>query len=235
MTVPLRGRCSGKEDSVADGQYKAAIFDLDGTLVDSMWLWEDIDRRFFARHGVEYPEDYMQTVGPMGVQRMAQYTKDRFGLSLTTDEIIDEWRTMSADAYRTVIFCKPGAREYLEYLAARGIPMAIASVSPRSQVDAALDANGIRRFFSVIATVEEVERPKQFPDIYLFVAGKLGLSPAECLVFEDLPIAMRGAAAGGFACVAADDASSRAADAEKRALSVRFVRRLDELCGDPIL
>ena len=210
-------------------KYKCAIFDLDGTLIDSMWLWEAVDREFFEKRGIPYPEDYMTIVATMGVDKMARYTIERFGLADSPDEVIAEWRAMSEEAYRTKIHLKPGARAFLEYLRENGIPMALASVSPRHQVEAALTSNGIGSYFSEVATVEDVSRPKGFPDIYEFVAKKLGFAPADCLVFEDLAVAIEGARMGGFSAVAVTDPASASEEDRKRELSLCMVDRLDEV------
>ena len=91
--------------------FVGAIFDLDGTLLDSMDVWNEIDRIFLSRRGISVPEDYLQVVAPMGFRRAAEYTVERFGLPESVDALIEEWDALAIEAYQTRVRLKPGARE----------------------------------------------------------------------------------------------------------------------------
>ena len=90
--------------------FKGAIFDMDGTLLDSMGLWSDIDREFLAKRGIDVPSDYLQAVIYLGAMGTALYTIDRFNLSDTPEGLIAEWNSMAAEKYKTIPE-KPGALE----------------------------------------------------------------------------------------------------------------------------
>lgn len=204
---------------------QAAIFDLDGTLFDSMWIWKQLDADFLAAHGQVITPDYTDAIKSMTWDEGARYTVERYGLSKTPEEVIQTWFDMSADYYRTKVKMKPYAKEYLAFLHEHGVPMAIAtSMEPQHNIDIVLDANDLRPYFQNITVATEVSRGKGFPDIYLLAASRLGIEPARCAVYEDILAAMRGAKAGGFQTVGIYDSVSEGdwADIQKEAdVSVR--------------
>lgn len=183
---------------------RGAIFDLDGTLFDSLWVWGEIDKRFLHSRGIEVPPDYARTVATMGFRRCAEYTIERFGLSETPEKLMDEWMSMSRDIYAHEIGLKSGARELLEFLKGRGIKLAVATSSDENLYVPALKNNDIYEFFDFIADTSN-SRGKDFPDVYLAAAAALGLKPCECVVFEDLPAAIVSAKRGGFITVGVCD------------------------------
>ena len=108
-------------------QGKGAIFDLDGTLLDSMGVWDQVDVDFLAKRGFEVPDDYMQKVAAMQFRQIAEYTIARFNLSDTPEALMEEWDHMARVMYATVVEAKPYAREYLESLKASGAKLAVAT------------------------------------------------------------------------------------------------------------
>lgn len=184
---------------------KAMIFDLDGTLVDSMWMWKSIDMEFLGRYGYECPDDLQRSIEGMSFTETAAYFIERFHLPLTMDEIKAIWTEMSIDKYRNQVPVKPGIIGLLQYAADRGIVCGIATSNGADMVGAVLDSTGIRPYFRVVATACEVKEGKPKPDIYLKVAERLGVEPAACLVFEDVPAgALAGKRAGMTVCGVAD-------------------------------
>lgn len=178
--------------------FKGAIFDLDGTLLDSMYVWNKIDRDFLGKRGFEVPPDYIDIITPMGFHETARYTIERFGLNESEDAVIDEWNAMAIDEYSHFVKLKPNAREFLLSLRERGIKLAVATATMPELCYAALKNNGIEDLFDNITFISEVGRGKGFPDVYLKAAEKMGVSPSECAVFEDIPTGIAGANAGGF-------------------------------------
>jgi len=178
--------------------FNGAIFDLDGTLLDSMSVWADIDIHFLAKRGIDAPPDFIKAITPMGFMEAAKYTIRRFGFSGKAEDIIEEWNQMSIDAYSHTITLKPNAKEYLLSLKKKGIKLAVATALTPNLYEPALKNNGIYELFDAFSFLSEVDRGKGFPDIYLIAAKRLGLEPIDCMVFEDIYVGICGAKAGGF-------------------------------------
>ena len=187
---------------------KGAIFDLDGTLFDSMGIWDDVDRAFFHLHGREMPPGYVDALNTMSFSEGAEYTRALIGYELTADEIIAEWHGLSVKLYAEDVRLKPEAEELLGRFSESGISMAIATDLDEELALPALRNNGIDRFFPVVSTTKAAGKDKRSPDVYLNAARALGLRPEECLVFEDILKGIRTAAAAGFLTAAVYDSSS---------------------------
>ena len=200
-------------------QQTAVIFDLDGTLVDSMWMWKAIDIEYLGRRNLECPEDLQKKIEGMSFSETAAYFKERFHLPDSLEEIKAEWTRMSLDKYKHQVPLKPGAGHFLQLLKEHGIPMGIATSNGQAMVDGVLDSLGIRPFFQTVATACEVKAGKPAPDIYLFVAEKLGVKPENCLAFEDVPAGIQAGKAAGMTVIAMADEFSRHMEAEKRRLA----------------
>jgi HAD superfamily hydrolase (TIGR01509 family) len=184
---------------------KAAIFDLDGTLIDSMWIWIKIDCDFLQKRGIEVPSDLREAIEHLSAIDTAKYFKERFNLPESIEEILAEWDEMAYYEYANNIKLKPGAREFLERLKKRGIRIALATSNSKLLLEASLKNNGIYEYFEEITTTNEVSRGKSFPDVYLLSAQKLGVNPSECIVFEDILPAVLGAKAAGMIVVGVHD------------------------------
>lgn len=202
---------------------KAVIFDLDGTLVDSMWMWKSIDIDFLRSRGHECPEDLQKAIEGMSFTETAGYFKKRFGLKETVEEIKGVWRDMSIEKYRCKVLLKPGAGDFLHQLHSNGIKAGIATSNGREIVDAVIKALNIGKYFQVITTACEVSAGKPAPDIYLRVAEALGVPPGHCLVFEDIPAGILAGKRAGMAVCAVDDEFSREMEEEKRQMADYFI------------
>ncbi|MCY6371987.1 HAD family hydrolase [Clostridium ganghwense] len=184
---------------------KAAIFDMDGTLIDSMWVWSKIDVDFLKNRNIKCPEDLKSQIEHLSFEETAMYFKERFKLKETVEQIIDEWNNMALEEYKTNIKLKYGAKKYLDILKALGIKIALATSNCSLLLEAALKATGIYEYFDVITRTDEVSRGKQFPDVYLLTAERLGVKPDECIVFEDILPAVIGAKAAGMKVIGIHD------------------------------
>lgn len=202
---------------------QAVIFDLDGTLVDSMWIWEAIDREYLGRFGFTCPPDLQKTIEGMSFSETALYFKSRFAIPDPVEEIKADWVRMSIEKYRTQVPLKPGAGEFLRYLKERNIFMGIATSNGRPMVDAVLASLRIDGYFSHIITSCEVAMGKPAPDVYLRAAEKLGAAPENCLVFEDVPAGIQAGKAAGMTVVAVDDQFSQEMRREKEELADYFI------------
>ena len=209
--------------------YDAAIFDLDGTLLDSMWVWQAVDEAFFAARGMDMPDDYVQTILSMTFRETAEYTVERFGLNESVEEIMDEWNRMSFDVYREQVKLKPGARAFLEALRARGVKLGVATAQTAPLMRIVLESNGILELFDALCSTDEVPRGKTHPDVYLLAAQKLGVEPGRCIVFEDVLKTLRGIHAAGMrACAVWDAASAHNWDEMTRRFDVH-IKGFEEL------
>lgn len=187
---------------------KGAIFDLDGTLLDSMWVWNKVDVDFLGARGFEVPQDYQKVISAMGFRETAEYTIERFGLDEDPDDVIQEWNDMAERTYHDEVMIKPYVKETLEYLKANGILLGIATASYASLFEQCLKRNGVYDYFDAITETKEVRRGKGFPDVYIKAAQKMGCLPEECIVFEDIHPAILAAKAGGFYTVGVYDEKS---------------------------
>lgn len=208
---------------------KGAIFDLDGTLLDSMGVWEQIDIRFLQKRHLRATTDYVQAVTPMGFHEAAAYTIARFGLEESADAVIAEWTEMVRSAYAQEIALKPHAKEYLRRLKQQGVKLGIATALTPDLYEAALGRNGVLSFFSAFSHLAEVRHGKGRPDVYLLAAERLSVEPRDCVVFEDIADGIRGAKAGGFrTCGVYDRYSEYEAD-RLRSLADRYITDFYEL------
>lgn len=172
-------------------QFDAVIFDLDGTLVDSMWVWEKVDETFLGQLGIEVPSDMNKELEGKSFTETAIYFKERFKLEMSVEKIKQSWNEMGWEFYTQQVTLKKGVREFLELLSKQGIKMGIATSNSIELVRAVLKALDIERYFGQIKTSCEVGKGKPFPDIYLKVAEELQVEPSRCLVFEDIPNGVR--------------------------------------------
>lgn len=184
---------------------KAAIFDLDGTLLDSMGVWDEVDRKFFNMHGLPMQDDYQQAVKNMHFPEAAQYTIEKYKIPKSPEAIIDEWMTLATDIYTNEVSLKPYAKEYLHTLAGKGVKLGIATSSRKELYTPVLMRSGVYPLFSTIVHTEEVSRGKGYPDLYLETARRLNVLPFECAVFEDIILGIKGAKNGGFITVGVYD------------------------------
>lgn len=188
---------------------EGAVFDLDGTLLDSSWVWGNVDEKFLGDRGFQVPDDYVDEISPLGAERAAVYTIERFGLNEDKDDIVREWIEMAKKEYATEVVCKPYAKEFLEELHKLNIKMAVATSSDRELFMKTLEREGILKYFQKIVTVDEVERGKGYPDIYEEAARRIKVNPHKCLVFEDILAGVTGASLGEFNVVAVFDEKSK--------------------------
>lgn len=190
---------------------KAAIFDLDGTLLDSMGVWDQVDIDFLNKRGIAVPPDYTTTVFAMQFRQIAEYTIARFGLKDTPEELMQEWDDMASVAYSTTVEAKPGALGYLHDLKAAGVKLGVATSLPPHLREPALRHVGMFGLFDDIVSVDDVnDVGKDQPDVYLLAAKRLGVKPTDCTVFEDLLVAMKSAKSVGMTVWAMHDDSSAA-------------------------
>lgn len=208
---------------------KAALFDLDGTLVDSMWMWENIDIEFLKKHKIDMPENLQKEIEGMGFTENAIYFKKRFHIQESIDEIKEEWNKMAYDKYLTQVPMKKGALSFLKELKVKGFKLGIATSNSRELAKAVINVHGLDKLFDTICTACDVGFGKPSPDIYLKVADDLGIEPSQCIVFEDIPNGiLAGKNANMKVCTIFDNYSVKQ-EKEKRSLADYYINSYEDI------
>lgn len=173
--------------------FKGAIFDLDGTLLDSMDVWKNIDIEFLAKRGLEVPPGYGDEILAMSFRETAEYTIARFGLNEQPDDVMHEWNQMAIEAYSHHVQLKTDAKEYLLQLKAQGIRLGVCTALSQKLYLPCLQNNDIYELFDTCISTDDVSRGKSYPDAWLLCAARLGIDPHHCMTFEDVLPAIKGA------------------------------------------
>ncbi len=187
---------------------QAAVFDLDGTLVDSMWVWNNLLSDFLKARGIDAPAHMLNDVTHMSIAQSSAYVRDYFHLPMTAEEVLQEWRNMVYLSYAEKIQPKPGVTEYLQHLKDHGIPMAIATSCDPILCEVCLKRNGLLPFFKTLTYADQVGKGKASPDIYLECLRRLACKPENAVLFEDILIGLRTGKSIGMKTVAIEDPSA---------------------------
>ena len=209
---------------------KGAIFDLDGTLLDSMFIWDTIGEEYLRSLGKEPHEDLKETFMTLTLEEAAEYYREHYGVTLSVKEIVDGVNVMVEQTYRTKVTLKPGIAEYLAWLKENGVRMCVATATDRYLVEETLERLGVRHYFSEIFTCAEVGFGKDKPVIYQKALEHLETEKRDTYVFEDMLFALNTAKTDGFPTVGVYDRHEEYQD-ELKELSDYYV--LD--FTDPIL
>ena len=207
---------------------RGAIFDMDGTLLDSMQVWENAGEDYLRTLGCVPEEGVGELMKSMSLQQAALYCRERYALPLSVEEIMAGVNGRVERFYRQEARLKPGALDFLRTLSQRGVRMCLATATDLHLVEAALDRCGVRTYFSALFTCTQVGSGKDEPHIYRAALRHLGTGRADTLVFEDALYAARTAKGDGFVTVGVADAYEKN-EGELERLSDFFLRDLREL------
>ena len=183
-----------------------AIFDMDGTLIDSMVYWKQLAEEYLRSKGVKtIPADILERIKPMTMTESGALFRREFAL---TGDITGEMNALMDDHYRRDIPLKPGVEQYLRRLQSRGVKLCVASATAESLMESCLQRLGVLDCFDFLLSCESVGAGKNRPDVYFEAARRLGAAPADCAVYEDALYAARTAKRAGFYVVGVFDPSA---------------------------
>jgi HAD superfamily hydrolase (TIGR01509 family) len=211
---------------------EAVVFDLDGVIVDSEGVWEEVRRAYVAEHGRRFLPDSQQAMMGMSTGEWSRHLSVDVGVGRSPEEVASDVLRRMAERYRTGLPLIPGAIDAVRRLGARW-PLGLASSSARVLIDQVLETAGLTGAFRVTVSTEEVRRGKPSPDVYLRVAERLGLPPDVCAAVEDSSNGLRSAAAAGLAVIAVPHGVYPPAEDALAAASL-VIHDLDELTVDAV-
>lgn len=208
---------------------KAAIFDMDGTILDSMGMWADTFPIFMEKLGLVPDEKFLHETSSLGLHGTARAMVERYNLSLTPEQLEQEWEKCIGENYLTLVKPKPFVVEYIMQLKAQGIPVAVATLTEHRIADPALAYHGLDVLFDEILTCEDVGGvTKDRPDLFLKAAELLGATASESVVFEDSYYAMVPAREAGFQVIAIHEPYATNSE-EIREVAHRYIHSWEEL------
>lgn len=208
---------------------KAVIFDLDGTLMDSLGIWNKIDSNFFHMHHREVPSDYQDRIAHMNFMEMAVFTKETYGFEESPEEIARIWTDMSYQSYAHDIKAKPYAKAFVASLKGKGYPIGLVTTNKRELYESCLKNNGMWEYFDSALDVNELNSSKKDPLCYITMAKRLSSDVSATLVFEDILRTVRTAKDAGFRTVAVQDDASKKDESTIQSIADYYLRSYSEL------
>ena len=210
--------------------FDVAIFDMDGTIMDSLGVWEKIDREFLEnKRGIKVPDDYVHAISAMSFTEIANYTKERFNLPDSPDELKLEWTQMAEYEYANNIFLKSGVREYIGMLKKQGKKIVLCTSSPDYFYVPCLQNNGVYGLFDAFTNTCEAGEGKNSVKVFLIAAQKVGATPEKCIVFEDVLSAAVSAKKAGMQVCGVFDERGASYKKEMQEICDYYIDSFDEL------
>ena len=208
---------------------QGAIFDMDGTILDSIGVWDKIDHDYLASRGIEVPEDYARAISSLTSVECAKYSIERFDLSDSVEDLINEWEERALFEYSNNLSLKKGAKEYIERLKEKNIKIALATSSSKNLYEAALKHTGVYDLFDAFISTDNTKNGKGEPEVYLLAAQMLGVPIENCIIFEDVPHAVKGAKKSGAKVCAVFDKRWEEDEETLKNLADEYIKSFKEL------
>ncbi len=209
--------------------FKGAIFDMDGTILESMGVWRDITRTFMRNRNFSVTDEELMIYKDMTMEESMPVIKEKYGLLESVEELKAEFSRLGYEAYMYEVEAKPGIKEYMEKLKADGVKIAIATSGYKELCQGAMERLGMWGMIDAIALSSEVGVNKSNPDVYLLAAKRLGVEAADCMVFEDILIGIKGAKKGGMQTTAIADFSNISDTQMLKDQADRYIESWNEL------
>ena len=206
-----------------------AIFDMDGTLIDSMPYWARSVVQILDEEKIPYPDDIVRILTPLGYRGSAKYYREVLGMDTDEDALVLRMKANATPMYRDLIQLKPNVREYIEKLRAEGVTCCVLTASPHSSTDVCLQRNGIFDLFAQVWCTDDFGLTKDDPAIYQQAAARLGVDIGDIRFFDDNLVALQTAKKAGMEVVGVHDASSDCDRAAIEALVSCYVTNYSEL------
>lgn len=204
------------------------LFDLDGTLIDSNGIWENVDRVFLSRRGYSYTREYRDGMAHMIFPLAAEFTKEYCHLSESCEDIMAEWMALAKDSYAHVAL-KPGARALLDALRARGERLAVFTSAVPEHCATALAVHGLAPYFEKVVYAHDLGINKSSPEAFRRAAEELGVAPEDCTLLDDSVRSCRAAKESGLHVIGVFDPVFADVESEMPDACDRFIHSLEEL------
>ncbi len=210
------------------------LFDVDGTLIDSMGIWKDIDRIYLEDHGIEMPAGLQKALAGLSIKQTADYFREVLGVNETQEQMLADWNDLAYQYYRYKIDVKEDAVRWLDEISGRGLKMAVCTSNTRHLAMTVLTHRDILKYFKVVLTGEDVVIGKPNPYIYLKAARDLGLHYDRCIVFEDIAEGILAGKKAGMRVCAVQDRFSDDQEQQKKELADYYINSFRDIFEDQV-
>lgn len=209
---------------------KLAIFDLDGTLIDSTSIWANIDTIFFGRRNLIIPPKYGEEIAHIGLENAAKLTKNKYLPNENEEDILNEWKELSFEQYKSTIPLKENAKELLELLKKKGVHIALATANSKEIYEVCMHRLDILKYFDFVIDVNSFKEGKNSPAIYDSIVNRFNVKNSETIIFEDMIIPIKTAFKAGYNVIGVYDIhSSKNKDEEIKNNTFLFIKNFDEI------
>ena len=203
--------------------FRYAIFDMDGTIMDSMPAWKNLGRDYLKEKGIKAPENLSEIISAMSMEESANYFREEFGIRDCSKQIISDVNGLIEDKYRYEMPLKPYVKEYISNLQRDGVIMCVVTATPVLLAEAALKRLDVLQYFSFVVSCDEVGIGKSKPDSFYLAARKMGANISDTVVYEDADYAMKTAKDAGFYTIGVYDESASKPKEEMMLLCDRYI------------